>query len=198
MKEICNHQKPTKISIKIIALDHGWSMGDDLCIQVFPDITAGILIGMIHARKPNLQINTTKLSIMQNSTQFDIKKNWNTSLKKCGITHNTIIKLEPRASIKFQWHPKEYYELCMIKKIIEVLSSHEEKELTKLTNFEETEGICINALEQLVRPFPPPLNDIKFIPFIRSYPEKFYVETSLSNGSMKVWLNKDLSLPLWI
>ena len=197
-----------KINVIIKAIDHNdWVMGEDLNISTFPDITLGILVKMIISRKDGMlrhHVNQMKFSLKSNTTDdketlLDQIKFWDTSLKKCGIVNNTIITL--RTSSKcFLWHPIEYYKEVFIQKVINVLESNknEQEEKENIMSLDDDGGMNIATLKKLALPFPPPLQKLNFISFLRSYPDIFYIETCMNRENMTVWLNKDGSLPLWI
>ena len=194
---------PQKINVIIKAIDHNdWIMGEDLNISTFPDITLGILIKMIISRKDGLlrqHINEIKLSL--NTDKKDILldqiKFWNVSLKKCGIVEKTIITLRTSSDC-FLWHPIEYYKEDFVQKIIKILESDENEQAGEKNMTLDDGGMSVTTLEQMALPFPPPLQKLEFVSFLRSYPDIFYIETYIETNNMRVWLNKDGSLPLWI
>jgi len=181
-----------KISVTIEAWSGDYCMGKNLVLTVEPDAPLSVLAAKIsRAKSGRIRPPSMRFSVVRSPAHRLIERNaWEWGLHRHGICDGSVLAVEPEPvgdcpTGSWEWHTAEYYVERHVEAITEALG------------LPGGPGASLEKLEGMA-PFPPPMaGRTGYLPFLRRYPELFYVEAHTDTGYVHVERNVNGRPPAW-
>mmetsp|Transcript_3684 Transcript_3684/g.6831 ORF Transcript_3684/g.6831 Transcript_3684/m.6831 type:complete len:248 (+) Transcript_3684:287-1030(+) len=176
--------KTSTLHVSVYAYIKKWCMGEPLHMT-FDIETATIKTISEHISQIKNKIDQSTMNFFISSTDRHIpREKWDLNLRENGIYDQAVLRLEPISEdVEWEWHDMEYYVTLFLSQVTEALPLEV--------------GMPLDKLKEAA-PLPPPMaKKYAYLPFLRKYPDLFYIEVNTKVSYVHVERNIHKKVPMW-
>jgi hypothetical protein len=163
---------PNLVLIALRPVNKDWVMGEDWMVDLHNSMTLQGIRGYIEEHRG---ISRHRIQLrMKGKVVPANRESW--TIRRLGFYDGYLIQVEPTLSMAWMWNPIEWYHEKLLSEVCEIV-----------TNTVTPTGTGrINLKELSAKIQPPPCIKTSLRVFLRKYPERVYIHTDVTDGSLWV------------
>lgn len=164
---------PPKSVVTIQAWDGNWQMSEDLTVKADLGMSISSFVSYI-ATMRNVSPHRIKIRLPNGMLVPPDRMQW--ALRRHGIQHESIIRVEPSRPGAWQWYDEEYYEKKLCSEVMSVLLKR------------NGEAISIDDLYKMV--IYPTCYKTSFRVYLRRFPDQLRLRSDITTNNIYVCINE--------